>query len=237
MLTLAGCTASTPVAPTAGAPTTPAANSLKVSAPAAVSPTGGAKLSTRQPTLVLQRATGAYAQPQVSYEVQVTSPAGDVVYTRTVAGGGANGQGTVSHLVETPLSTNGSYRWRSRAVVGADAGPWSDTANGAVMFTTSTLTAASTNDEWRTWFFDLVATRNVGSTATQAAMAFMEPDMIAVGVILAKDSAGNIRGRIYLPTTSSDRFSRSVDVITGFGPGYTWTWNFRGTTVCEGRCP
>ena len=87
------------------------------------------------------------------------------------------------------------------------------------------------------WFFDLVATKNVGSTATQAAMAFMEPDMTAVGVILAKDSAGNIRGRIYLPTTSSDRFSRSVDVITGFGPGYTWTWVFRGTTVCEGRCP
>jgi hypothetical protein len=237
-LTLTACTASTPAAPTAPTATTPAANPLKISAPAAVSPVGGARLTTRQPTLVLQRATGAYAEPQVSYEIQVTSPNGDVVYTRTVAGGGANGQGTVSHVVETPLATNAAYRWRARAVMGSDAGPWSDTASGATMFsTTVVLTAASSNDEWRNWFFALIADKGVGSTATQAALAFMEPDMVAVGIIVAKDSSGSIRGRIYLPTTSADRFSRSVDVVTGFGPGQTWTWNFRGTTVCEGRCP
>ena len=94
---------------------------LKVSAPAIVSPSGGAALSTRNPTLVLRSSLGTYTEQSVSYEVQVMTTTGDTVYSRTIAGGPANGQGTVSHLVDSPLNVRTSYRWRARAVAGSVA--------------------------------------------------------------------------------------------------------------------
>src|SRR5688572_26572773 len=56
--------------------------SLKVSAPAIVSPSGGAAINSRNPTLVLRPSLGTYTQQPVSYEVQVLTTTGDVVYSR-----------------------------------------------------------------------------------------------------------------------------------------------------------
>jgi hypothetical protein len=209
---------------------------LKVSAPAIVSPSGGAAINSRNPTLVLRPSLGAYSEPNVSYEVQVLTTAGDAVYSRTISGGPANGQGTLSHLVDSPLNVRTSYRWRARAVAGSAAGPWSDGASGAVMFVTNTLTPGSSNDEFRDFFFSLVAQKNL-TFPTQAAFQAMDADLVGVGIIIAKDSSGFIRGRIYLPTGGADKYARSVDVITGFGAGSSWVWNVRGATKCEGICP
>ena len=221
--------APTPVGSTGG-------TTLKVSAPAIVSPAGGAAINTRNPSLVLRPAQGTYATPTVSYEVQVLTTGGDAVYSRTISGGPANGQGTLAHLVDSPLNVRTSYRWRARAVSGTAAGPWSDAASGAVMFVTSTLTPGSSNEEFREFFFSLVAQKNL-TFPTQAAFQAMDADLVGVGIIIAKDSSGFIRGRIYLPTGGADKYARSVDVITGFGPGSSWAWNVRGATTCEGICP
>jgi hypothetical protein len=228
---------SDPVAPTPAAASTPTgATTLKVSAPSIVSPAGGTALNTRNPTLVLRPAVGTYASPTVSYELQVLTTNGDSVYSRTIAGGAANGEGTVSHVVESPLNVRTPYRWRARAVQGANAGPWSDAAAGSVMFVTSSLTPGSSNDEFRDYFFSLVQQKNL-TFPSQAAFQAMEPELVGVGIIIAKDTSGFIRGRIYLPTGGADKFARSVDVITGFGPGSSWVWNVRGATKCEGICP
>ncbi len=221
--------APTPLPSTGGA-------ALKVSAPSIVSPAGGTALNTRNPTLVLRPALGTYATPSVSYEIQVLTPGGDTVYSRTISGGAANGQGTLSHQVDSPLTVRTSYRWRARAVSGSAAGPWSDAASGAVMFVTNSLTPGSSNDEFRDFFFSLTAQKNL-TFPSQAAFQAMDADLVAAGIIIAKDSSGFIRGRIYLPTGGADKYARSVDVITGFGPAFSWAWNVRGATKCEGICP
>jgi hypothetical protein len=232
----AGC-GSDPATPTTPAPVTQTgATTLKISAPSIVSPAGGGSLNTRTPTLVLRSAAGTYGAPEVSYEVQVLNPAGDAVYSRTVTGGPANGQATVSHVVDTMLSQRTSYRWRARAVQGANPGPWSDGATGPVMFVTNGLTPGSSNAEFREFFFSLIAQKGLTFPSQQAFIA-MDADLTGVGIIIAKDSSGFIRGRIYLPTNGADKYARSVDVITGFGPGSQWVWNERGRTVCEGICP
>jgi hypothetical protein len=212
------------------------ATTLKVSAPAIVSPAGGSSLNTRNPSLVLQTSAGAYGSPTVSYEIQVLTTGGDAVYSRTISGGPATGQGTLSHVVESPLNVRTSYRWRARAVQGANTGPWSDAASGPVMFVTNSLTPGSTNAEFRDYFFSLTVQKNL-PFPTQEAFVAMDADLVGVGIIIAKDSSGFIRGRIYLPTGGADKYARSVDVITGFGSTSRWVWNERGRTVCEGICP
>jgi hypothetical protein len=224
----------TPSAPTPGSTGTA---TLKVSAPTIVSPAGGGTVNTRNPTFVLQPATGTYVQSSVSYELQVLTTGGDVVYSRTISGGPSNGQGTLSHTVDTPLNVRTPYRWRARAVSGSVAGPWSDnSASGATMFVTNTLTPGSSNAEFRDYFFSLTVQKNLAFPSQEAFVA-MDADLVGVGIIIAKDSSGFIRGRIYLPTGGADKYARSVDVITGFGPTHRWVWNERGRTVCEGICP
>ena len=234
---MASACGSDPVAPTPAPSTSTAPTTLKVSAPVIVSPLGGGTVNTRLPTLVLRPAVGEYTSPTVSYEIQVLTTGGDAVYSRTITGGPANGQGTVSHAVDTALPLGNSFRWRARAISGQNVGPWSDAAAGPVMFVTSNLSAASSNDDFRNFFFALIAQKNLGSTATQQLLASLEPDLAAVGIIMAKDNSGSVRGRIYLPSGLPNKYTRSVDVVTGFGPGSTWTWVFRGPTVCEGICP
>jgi hypothetical protein len=225
-------------APTTPTPATSTGSSaLKTSAPVVVSPTGGGTLNTRNPTLTFRVAAGTYVNQSVSYELQVLTTGGEVVYARTIAGGVTDGQGTLSHTVDTPLAPRVSYRWRVRPVSGSSAGPWSDnSASGATMFVTNTLTPGSSNAEFRDYFFSLTVQKNL-TFPSQEAFVAMDADLVAVGIIIAKDSSGFIRGRIYLPTGGADKYARSVDVITGFGPAHRWVWNERGRTVCEGICP
>ena len=224
-----------PTTPTPGAST--GSSALKTSAPVVVSPSGGGTLNTRNPTLTFRASAGTYVNQSVSYEIQVLTTTGEVVYARTIAGGVTDGQGTLSHTVDTPLAPRVSYRWRVRPVSGSTPGPWSDnSASGATMFVTNTLTPGSSNAEFRDFFFSLTVQKNL-TFPSQEAFVAMDADLTSVGIIIAKDSAGFIRGRIYLPTGGADKYARSVDVITGFGPTQRWVWNERGRTVCEGICP
>lgn len=235
---MAGCsTDKAPLTPSGGAGGTGPA-SLKVSAPTVLTPNNGQTLTTRTPTLVFQKSAGEFTQPQVSYEIRLSSPGGDLLYSRTVAGGAADGIGSISHVLEVPLASKTAFRWRVRAVVGADAGPWSSaTQSGPTMFSTSgTLAPSSSNDEFRDYFFSVIAERGV-PTPSANALRIIEPDLVAVGIIVQKDSAGNPRGRLYLPTGAADKFARSVDVVTGFGSGAVWKWLVIGATKCEGICP
>jgi hypothetical protein len=62
----------------------------------------------------------------------------------------------------------------------------------------------------------------------------MEPELSAVGIILQKKDGTNPSGRIYLPTGTSNHYTRTIDLGAFGGP---WQWNFRGATTCEGLCP
>ena len=103
------------------------------------------------------------------------------------------------------------------------------------MFVTNSLGPQSSVEEFRVFFFALIEQKGVGPTASSQALAAMEPDLAAVGIILEKTSAGVIRGRLYLPTGNpSNLFSRAVDIGSFGGP---WQWVNRGnSTVCEGIC-
>jgi hypothetical protein len=210
---------------------------LKVGAPIKLSPVGGETLTSRTPTLTLRSAKGTFENAQVSYEFQITTTTGETVYSRTASGGAADGTSTIAHNVDTPLPPKGQFRWRARAVIGTDVGPWTDSATtGSANFLTNTLSPSSSNAEFRDFFFNLTVQKNL-PFPTQDAFRAMEPDLVALDIIIAKDSSGFIRGRIYLPTGGADKYARSVDVITGFGPGNQWVWNERGSTKCEGICP
>jgi hypothetical protein len=172
----------------------------------------------------------------VTYEFQVTTTDGNVVYARTVPGGAADGNGTVSHVLEITLSQGGSFRWRARASIAGDRGPWSgDAAGGAMFIATAPVSAASSNDEFRDYFFQLIEQKGVGPIATQQGLAILAPDLESVGVILARAFDGTLRGRIWLPTGNpANLYARAVDVAP-FGQG--WIWNFLGPRTCEGICP
>lgn len=223
--------------PTPSSPTPPVPTPLTLSAPVAVSPIGGVVVDSRTPTLVLRAATGSDPTTVVSHEIQVLAPNGDVAYSRTVSGGVANGQATVSQAIDPPLARWTTYRWRARAVASSTTSAWSDAASSAGTFVTTRPDASTSNDEFREFFADLVQQKGVGPDASAEGLAVMEPDLTAAGVILAKAVSGAARGRLYLPTGNVDKYTRSVDVVTGFGPGRPWVWIFRGRTVCEGICP
>ena len=223
--------------PTPSSPTPPVPTPLTLSAPVAVSPIDGVVVNSRTPTLVLRAATGSDPTTVVSHEIQVLAPNGDVAYSRTVSGGVANGQATVSQEVDPPLARWRTYRWRARAVASSTTSAWSDAASPAGTFVTTRPDASTSNDEFREFFADLVQQKSVGPDASAEGLAVMEPDLTAAGVILAKAVSGVARGRLYLPTGNVDKYTRSVDVVTGFGPGRPWVWIFRGRTVCEGICP
>lgn len=233
-LWLAGCGSDSSSPPTTPTPT-PTPTPLTLSAPVAVSPIDGLLTNSLAPTLTLRAATGSDATAVVSYEIQVLTPANEVVYTRTVSGGPANGQATVSHQLDAPLTRWRTYRWRARAVSGSTTGAYSDTDGITATFATTRPNAATSNDEFRDFFFDLIAYKGVSPVYSATALSSMEPELNAAGVILAKDLAFMVRGRLYLPTGQANKYLRSVDVVNAVGA--PWGWNYRGPTVCEFVCP
>ncbi len=224
--------------PAPNSPTNPPVpQPLTLSAPVAVSPSDGGVVNSRTPTLMLRASAGNDPSAAVSYEIEVLTSSGQTAHTATVAGGAANGQATVSYVVSAQLARWTSYRWRARAVATSATSAWSDATSSPATFVTTRPDATTSNEEFREFFFDLIDKKSVGSTSTAEALTLMEPELTAAGVILAKALGGSPRGRLYLPTGGVDKYTRSVDVVTGFGPGYTWVWIFRGRTVCEFICP
>lgn len=101
-------------------------STLKVTAPALVSPVDGERAEDRRPTLIWVNSQGRYGAIGVAYDLEVSSPTA-VVYSRTVGESPDIG----SHLMELELDYDVVYSWRVRAHVGNPDmyGPWSSWAS------------------------------------------------------------------------------------------------------------
>ena len=127
-----------PSAPSvAGATEGPGGSTLKVTAPTPLTLLTGDQIKTRQPTLSWRAAAAMFVPTDVSYQVAVSTPNGQVVYEQTVGGGSADGQTELSHTLPSQLDRDTPYRWRVRAVLGVDGGPWSGDLAGTTMFVTA----------------------------------------------------------------------------------------------------
>jgi hypothetical protein len=114
-----------PTTPTATAGSVSAAtgvdgSTLKVSAPALVSPVEGERVNDRRPTLIWANSVRRYGATGVAYDIQVSSPTA-VVYDMTVGETPDFGQ----HLIPFDLEYDTVYTWRLRAREGNEFGPWS----------------------------------------------------------------------------------------------------------------
>lgn len=119
----------TPVAPAAATdPSTGAAadgTTLKVTAPTAVSPVGGAQPETL--VLTANKATGKYdtsVNPSHEFQIRTTGGATVAGCTATMPPGG----NTVSWTPTCTLEFDTNYTWRVRGVMGTAVGPWSSDA-------------------------------------------------------------------------------------------------------------
>jgi hypothetical protein len=99
-------------------------SSLKVTAPATVSPMDGVRAEDRRPTLVWLNSTGRYGNVGVAYDIELSNPA-EVVYARTVGESPDVG----AHLIDYELAYDTVYSWRIRAHLSNDVGPWSSWAS------------------------------------------------------------------------------------------------------------
>jgi len=80
----------------------------------------------------------------------------------------------------------------------------------------------NTTAEFQSYFADLVQKSGVGPIASPQALAAIEPQLKEAGVELQRNSAGEIRGRLYLPVPpGADRYGRAVD-IGSFGEPWKW---------------
>jgi hypothetical protein len=100
----------------------PDGSTLKVPAPAAQAPTGGAQAQGEN-TLVAGTVTGKYASVSVIYRFEVRS--GSTV----VASGTSSGSGSTVSFTATTIEPDTNFTWRVRAESGTAFGPWSADAS------------------------------------------------------------------------------------------------------------
>jgi len=120
-------TAQNVTAPTAAVGGSTAATSaadgstLKVTAPALLSPIDGARAEDRRPTLIWLNSTGKYSGIGLAYDIELSSPTA-VVYSRTVGESPDIG----ANLIDFDLEYDLVYSWRVRAHLGNpdSYGPW-----------------------------------------------------------------------------------------------------------------
>ncbi len=127
-LALAGAcsdSAETPLSPGPSQGGTADGSSLKASAPELRSPVGGGQLDTTRPTLVTGTSQALFAEANFAYRFELSSPSGNVVHTSPLVN--ADG-GQVTYQVPSQLALNTRYRWRARAEMGSNAGPWAEYA-------------------------------------------------------------------------------------------------------------
>ncbi|MCC6992300.1 MAG: hypothetical protein IT181_25055 [Acidobacteria bacterium] len=116
---------SSPLSPTGVGPATAAnadGSTLKVSAPAIVSPRGGERLATRRPELVFTHATGRFGAVVPLYRIEAFDAAGALLDSRLVSQGG--GAQTV-WAADSDLPFDATFAWRVRAELDGQGGPWS----------------------------------------------------------------------------------------------------------------
>src|SRR5690606_18030942 len=127
---LAACSNSpkSPVSPDTSAPIVeavgPAGETLKIAAPATLSPSGGVQADAAL-VLVAGNVAGTHATFPVSYRYEVRKPGGAVVATGIVPAAAGN---STSIPVSTALDFDADHTWRVRAEYAGAAGPWSGDA-------------------------------------------------------------------------------------------------------------
>jgi hypothetical protein len=111
---------------TVGGSTAAAADgsTLKVTAPALVSPVNSERAEDRRPFLIWLNSTGTYGSTGLEYELELSTPT-TVIY-RTVAGESPD---ISSHLIPIELDYDVVYSWRVRAKHTTELGPWSNWAS------------------------------------------------------------------------------------------------------------
>lgn len=117
-----------PTAPSAAvssstAATGPDGSTLKFNAPALISPIDGARAEDRRPTLVWANATSRYGSAGVEYELEIFK--GEERVYHAIAGESEN---FGAHLIPFELEFDTRYRWRARARIQNDFGPWASFA-------------------------------------------------------------------------------------------------------------
>jgi hypothetical protein len=125
---LAAACSSTPNSPTSpSAALAESANAaadgstLKVSAPVALSPTGGARVDTRRPTFSWSASTGTFATANPTYDLEIMGADGAVVHSASVNG--------TSYTSPVDAEYDKEYSWRVRAREDNAVGPWSAPAS------------------------------------------------------------------------------------------------------------
>src|SRR5580765_4419836 len=117
---------STPLTPTqpgnGASPPAADGSTLKVTAPAVQSPTGGVKPATGPATLVVSPSTAPFtATPPLQYRFQVFNAANAMVENVVV--------NSTTHPVDAELTVNLAYTWQARAEYQGNVGPWSAKAS------------------------------------------------------------------------------------------------------------
>ena len=225
------CSVQTPLSPAPPGTTGGTAadgSTLKAGAPTPVSPINDATLTTTVGvTLTVSKPAVQFAdanQP-FTYEFELQNDSGAVLSRTTTA------PNVTSATFTTTLTSGTAYRWRARALIGTASSPFSP----LVRFQTprqQTPTASSSDNDWRIWFEGLRDLRQVGPNLTVQALVTLDPDLVAAGVLQETNSARQPRGRLYLPTGSSNNlYGRTVDLGDFGGP---WKWFSRGFSTCEG---
>lgn len=104
----------------------PNGETLKIGAPATVSPTGGAR-SDIGLVLVVGNVTGQYTTFPVTYRYEIRNAAGTTVATGTQAAG--SGSQTSIAVNNASLAFDADHSWRVRAEFSGAFGPWSAAAS------------------------------------------------------------------------------------------------------------
>jgi hypothetical protein len=105
----------------------PDGSTLKVTAPAAVSPTGGVEVTDLDPDLVINNAEGRFVSLPLAYVFEVMGEDGQVVYRSQPIPAGANGRTT--HEIDAQLQDDEVHTWRAYAVYSGQRGPMSSAAS------------------------------------------------------------------------------------------------------------
>ncbi len=114
-----------PVSPSAAAGDTaanPDGSTLKVTAPAPVSPEDGSRTDSVRPTVKFRNSTGRFTNVPLSYKVQVFDTNGGLIAELAVP---QDPSGETSLSAEGDLAHDTEYRWRVRAEYQGEGGPWS----------------------------------------------------------------------------------------------------------------
>jgi hypothetical protein len=209
-----------------------------INPPVATAPLG--QLNSNKPDFrVTNGAISGTSGVAYRFEVSRSADFGQIVAVVTVP---VDGSGTTTmSLGELPYKT--TYFWR---VLGSDGAKDSAYSN-AMSFTTadppvvapppsggSVDTSSWTTDQWKTYFYSLVAQKG-GGTVSDAGMWAMRADLNARGADFQNAWRGDIRPRLFLPVpgcppaTNSNApgctYNRTVD-LGNYGGAWQWIVRF-----------